>query len=222
MAGRRIRRATPERHPDDVRPHRAPTPTTPLRAAAGAPPSDHRATRLRAAAVTVLAGLGLSLTGLVVLVGVAPGALASRQAVAGVARVTYAPPVPGELAVLRAFERPAAVWSAGHRGVDLPAADGDEVLAPADGVVSFAGPVAGRPVVTVTHPDGLRSSLEPVDPTVTVGQAVTRGGTLGTVDGQAASHCAPSTCLHWGVRRGETYLDPLSLLGAVGPVVLLP
>lgn len=156
------------------------------------------------------------------LVGVAPSALAARQAGTGAAPVTYAPPLPGELTVLRAFERPAAVWSAGHRGVDLPARAGDQVLSPADGVVSFAGLVAGRPVVTVTHPDGLRSSLEPVDATVGVGQAVTRGASIGTVDSASASHCAPSTCLHWGVRRGEVYLNPVSLLGSTGPVVLLP
>ena len=34
-------------------------------------------------------------------------------------------------------------------------------------------------------------------------------------------HCAPATCLHWGVLRGETYLDPLVLVGAVR-VMLLP
>ena len=30
------------------------------------------------------------------------------------------------------------------------------------------------------------------------------------------------TCLHWGARRGDTYLDPLSLLRPLGPVRLLP
>ena len=35
-------------------------------------------------------------------------------------------------------------------------------------------------------------------------------------------HCAPATCLHWGLRRGEAYLDPMQWVLAGGPVVLLP
>ena len=35
------------------------------------------------------------------------------------------------------------------------------------------------------------------------------------------SHCWPRTCLHWGWIRGDTYLDPLILVGA-GPVRLMP
>ena len=35
------------------------------------------------------------------------------------------------------------------------------------------------------------------------------------------SHCPPRACLHWGWLRGETYLDPLRLVGAA-PVRLLP
>jgi hypothetical protein len=37
----------------------------------------------------------------------------------------------------------------------------------------------------------------------------------------AGSHCFPRACLHWGWIEGETYLDPLRLVGA-GPVRLLP
>ena len=36
-----------------------------------------------------------------------------------------------------------------------------------------------------------------------------------------ARHCLPRACLHWGWLRGETYLDPLRLVGG-GPVRLLP
>ena len=48
-------------------------------------------------------------------------------------------------------------------------------------------------------------------PAVRMGELVTVGVRLGTlvVDG---SHCAPSTCLHWGVRVGVDYVDPLGLL----------
>jgi hypothetical protein len=40
---------------------------------------------------------------------------------------------------------------------------------------------------------------------------VARGTPLGVlVDGHAG--CTAGACLHWGLRRGEVYLDPLSLL----------
>jgi murein DD-endopeptidase MepM/ murein hydrolase activator NlpD len=134
--------------------------------------------------------------------------------------VSYALPLDGEPDVARRFERPAQRWSAGHRGVDLRASEGAVARAPADGVVTFAGAVAGRGVVTVTHPDGRRSSLEPVSPSVVVGTIVELGQQVGTVQA-APSHCAPAVCLHWGVRVGADYEDPWALLPGAGPVVLL-
>ncbi|MFS0705062.1 M23 family metallopeptidase, partial [Cellulomonas sp. 179-A 9B4 NHS] len=124
---------------------------------------------------------------------------------------------PAQLA--RAFEAPPERWAAGHRGVDLLAPAGADVVAPADGTVSFAGHVVDRGVVTVLHPDGRRSSVEPVVPLVAVGDVVRAGDRLGTV--ATGGHCA-GTCLHWGVREGDRYVDPWSLLPGAGPVVLLP
>ena len=43
---------------------------------------------------------------------------------------------------------------------------------------------------------------------------------MGTLE-LPGSHCFPRACLHWGWLEGETYLDPLRLVGA-GPVRLLP
>ena len=48
----------------------------------------------------------------------------------------------------------------------------------------------------------------------------TEAAVVGVV-GHEPGHCAPRTCLHLGVRRGENYVDPLSLLGR-RRVVLLP
>ena len=144
----------------------------------------------------------------------------------------YQPPVPGQVA--RSFDPPAQEWEAGHRGVDLWSARGAEVRSPGPGVVSFAGSVAGKPVVVVTHPDGLRSSLEPVTAALPQGTAVAAGDVVGhlsvtTGDESNPDHCAAlapvgpgAACVHWGVRRGEVYLDPLTLLGAAVPIVLLP
>ena len=86
-------------------------------------------------------------------------------------------------------------------------------------MVSFSGTVVDRGVVTITDRDGLRSSLEPVVGAPVAGTTVDTGDEVGTV--QSSGHCAREACVHWGVRRGQTYLDPLELLG-VDPVVLLP
>ncbi|MEO9223347.1 MAG: M23 family metallopeptidase, partial [Mycobacteriaceae bacterium] len=86
------------------------------------------------------------------------------------------------------------------------------VLAAADGTVVFAGALAGRGVVSVQHADGLRTTYEPVTAVVVQGAVVVRGQLLGVL---APGHpgCSAAACLHWGVRRGEVYLDPLRLIG---------
>jgi len=130
--------------------------------------------------------------------------------------------------VTRRFLAPPTPYGRGHRGVDLAAAPGTPVLAAGAGTVVFAGPLAGRGVVSVLHADGLRTTYEPLTPTVLVGATLARGATLGVL---AAGHrgCPSAACLHWGLRRavsgapaaGEQYLDPLLLVG-LGRVRLLP
>ena len=131
----------------------------------------------------------------------------------------FAWPVPSPL-VTRPFEPPPERWLAGHRGVDLAAPPGSPVRSSGAGTVVFAGPVAGRGVVSVAHPNGLRTTYEPVEPAVRAGDAIITGQTLGTL---SAGHpgCPAPACLHWGLRRGDAYLDPLALLGR-GRVRLLP
>lgn len=120
-------------------------------------------------------------------------------------------PLAGTPAVTRSFEPPPTPYAAGHRGVDLAGLAATPVVAAGAGVVAFAGMVAGRPVVSVQHAGGLRTTYEPVDPGVAAGQVVARGQPLGVL---VAGHpaCPSVACLHWGLRRGEVYLDPLSLL----------
>ncbi|OBA35333.1 peptidoglycan DD-metalloendopeptidase family protein [Rhodococcus pyridinivorans] len=123
--------------------------------------------------------------------------------------------------VSRQFDPPEQNWLPGHRGVDLDAHVGQTVVAVGDGVVAFAGVVAGKPVVSVDHEGGLRTTYEPVEAAVAAGRRVTRGDPIGTV---VAGHdsCASPACLHWGLRRGrDDYLDPLPLVER--PVIrLLP
>jgi murein DD-endopeptidase MepM/ murein hydrolase activator NlpD len=110
--------------------------------------------------------------------------------------------------VVRRFDKPAYDWLPGHRGVDLGGAAGQAVLTTGDGYVAFAGRVAGKPVVSVEHPGGLRTTYEPVRASVAVGRRVIRGDVLGVLE---PGHCA-EPCLHWGARRGHDYLDPLGLI----------
>lgn len=155
------------------------------------------------------------------------GAATAPDAGSGAASTGWVPPLDrdvADLGVLAPFDPPEHDWLPGHRGVDLAAAPAETVLSPAPGVVSFTGPVAGRDVVVVLHDDGLRTSLEPVTASVGRGERVAPGSVLGTVqraESARGSHCA-ATCVHWGVRRGERYLDPLALLGDRPPIVLLP
>ncbi|MEU1197644.1 M23 family metallopeptidase [Streptomyces sp. NPDC005813] len=143
-------------------------------------------------------------------------------------KVGRAWPVGTRPPVVRGWEPPATVYSRGHRGVDLGAAPGAPVRAVAAGRVFFAGRVAGRGVVSVELPGTgappLRTTYEPVLASVRKGDEVAAGDLLGTVEG-GGSHCARS-CLHWGLLRGSTYLDPLSLLPPwllrAGPSRLLP
>ncbi|HEX3897674.1 MAG TPA: M23 family metallopeptidase [Mycobacteriales bacterium] len=129
------------------------------------------------------------------------------------------PLLPGPDTVAADFDPPAEPWLAGNRGIDLAGHAGEAVHAATDGVVSFAGTVAGIGVVTVT--DGaLRTTYEPLQPTVRKGQQLTRGMVLGRLS-LAGSHCLPQACLHWGLLRGSDYLDPLALLG-LEQVRLLP
>ena len=121
--------------------------------------------------------------------------------------------------VVADFAPPAERWNAGHRGVDLLGRQGQQVRAAVEGRITYAGMIAGRGVVVVGHGD-TRTTYEPVAASVRVGDAIAAGAPIGTLQA-GGSHCLPRVCLHWGLLRGETYLDPLTLVGA-GPVRLLP
>jgi murein DD-endopeptidase MepM/ murein hydrolase activator NlpD len=122
--------------------------------------------------------------------------------------------------VTRRFDPPPAPWRSGHRGVDLAGQPDAAVRAAGSGVVHFAGPLGGRGVVSIQHADGLRTTYEPVQPLVAVGDRVRTGDVIGRL---AAGHpgCLAAACLHWGLRTDGGYLDPLCLLG-LGRVRLLP
>jgi len=130
-------------------------------------------------------------------------------------------PLPGVPNVVRPFDQPEHPYGPGHRGVDLGGGNGQQVLAAGAGIVAFAGLVAGTPVISVDHPNGLRTTYEPAVAVVVAGQPVARGQQIGVLLAGHHPDCQPAACLHWGVRRGQEYLDPLWLL-APGRVRLLP
>ena len=141
--------------------------------------------------------------------------------------------------VVHLFEKPAQRWSTGHRGVDLAVPENDRrVYAPAPGKVVFSGTVVNRKVLVLAHPDGRRSTFEPMDEALPVGTTVAAGDVIGTVAGAADGNSeqpyqrCSTPCLYWGVRQGGArgdgsgktaeYINPMSLLGSKEPSILLP
>jgi murein DD-endopeptidase MepM/ murein hydrolase activator NlpD len=111
--------------------------------------------------------------------------------------VTYVPPV--DAPIVERFRPPPCTWCPGNRGIDYATSPGTAVRASAPGVVSFSGSVAGDRFVVVAHPDGLRTTYGFL---ATI--AVEAGARVG--QGQVVGTAAAS--LHFGVRRGDVYLDP--------------
>ncbi|MBT3246948.1 MAG: M23 family metallopeptidase [Actinobacteria bacterium] len=117
--------------------------------------------------------------------------------------VVYRHPVEGP--VVDGFRPPAEPWLPGNRGLEYATFPGEAVTAAADGMVIFAGQVAGTLHVTILHDDGLRTSysfLASVD--------VSEGRRLmaGAVVGRAARR------VHFGVRDPTgSYLDPGNIIG---------
>ncbi|WP_424309806.1 M23 family metallopeptidase [Gordonia sp. (in: high G+C Gram-positive bacteria)] len=132
------------------------------------------------------------------------------------ARPAYEWPLQPRPAIARGYDPPPRPWLSGHRGVDLAAAPDAAVLAARAGTVVFAGVVVDRPVVSVTHPDGVTTTYEPLTPAVRRGEHVRTGQVIGYL---RAGHpgCNARACLHWGARTGSgrtaRYRNPLGLLG---------
>ena len=76
--------------------------------------------------------------------------------------------------------------------------------------VAFAGQLAGRGVVVVSHAGGLRSTFEPVTAGATRAPPWRKGH--GGQRHRRPGSLRSSECLHWGVLRGRDYLDPLAFV----------
>ena len=127
---------------------------------------------------------------------------------------TWAWPVRGD--VLTSFRNGSDPYAGGqHRGVDIAAPVGTQVVAAAAGSVRHAG-VAGNSGLTVAVRAGAHdvSYLHLSAVSVKEGQAVAAGQRIGAV-GTSGRRSVTRPHLHFGVRRAgqrHAYLDPLGFL----------
>ncbi len=110
--------------------------------------------------------------------------------------------------IVRGYDLPAEDWLAGHRGIDLRSPADQQVRAPFDGVVRFAGTVVDRGVISLSRSDGLTVTIEPVEALVDTGVAVVRGEVIAVVS--QGGHCA-SSCIHLGVIVAGKYRSPFEV-----------
>ena len=130
--------------------------------------------------------------------------------------------------VLQPFSFDAAhPYAAGeHRGLDIGAAAGEVVLAPASGTVTFSGtvPSSGR-ALTITTADGLAVTLTHLGSIdVAAGVVVAEGQRVGSV-GPSGDPEVAGPYVHLGIRvasEPQGYRDPASFLPARGAAPAAP
>ena len=122
--------------------------------------------------------------------------------------------------VIRGFDPPDNPYGAGHRGIDIAVAFGTAIRAPAAGVVTFSGKVGGQLFITIDHGDGLSSTYSWLSSTdVRKGDHVSGGARIGAT---GAGHPGSSVAhLHFGVKLGGEYIDPMSVLRPLSLVGLI-
>jgi murein DD-endopeptidase MepM/ murein hydrolase activator NlpD len=113
--------------------------------------------------------------------------------------------------VINGFDPPASPFGSGHRGIDIAAAAGTPVLAPAPGTITFAGPVAGHLIVTIDHGGGVESTYSWVSAIVVKKGDAVVAGTLIARSGTGHPSDVVSS-LHMGVKLHDVYVDPLAYL----------
>lgn len=98
-----------------------------------------------------------------------------------------------------------------HRGIDISTAYGTRILAPADGVVVFAGPENGYGrLIEIEHANGITTRYGHMSAmAVTAGQRVTRGDVIGFV-GNSGRSTAPH--LHYEVWLHNSPVNPYKYL----------
>jgi murein DD-endopeptidase MepM/ murein hydrolase activator NlpD len=125
--------------------------------------------------------------------------------VIALARACYLPPVGAP--IVEAFVAPPCEYCAGgHRGLEYDTAPGTTVRAIAPGVVSFSGAVAGVRYVVVDQDDGLKATYG-----MLAGSSLAEGARVAARDAVGRTGAR----FYFGMRRGESYLDPEPFLAVV-------
>jgi murein DD-endopeptidase MepM/ murein hydrolase activator NlpD len=115
-------------------------------------------------------------------------------------------------AIVQGYDPPDDLYGAGHRGIDIAAPPGSVVVAPDDGVVSFAGPVGGRLFLSIDHGGGVVSTSSFLTSLlVRKGDTVVRAQPVASTGWGHAAATVPH--LHFGVRLDGEYVDPFAYLG---------
>jgi murein DD-endopeptidase MepM/ murein hydrolase activator NlpD len=99
-----------------------------------------------------------------------------------------------------------------HQGIDIDGDTGDPVRAARSGRVIVAGYAdsCGGLQVRIDHGNGYTSWYRHLSRvTVAVGERVSGGTLIGRV---GATGCAIGSHLHFGIRKGSTFVDPLKYL----------
>lgn len=122
--------------------------------------------------------------------------------------------------VIRTFDPPEIPFGPGHRGIDIAVPIGTAVVAPAPGVVTFAGAVGGELFVTVDHGGGLVSTYSWLSAILVRKRDVVHEGVTLALSGPGHASVTPAH-LHFGVKRDGSYIDPLSVLSPFNLVGLI-
>lgn len=146
----------------------------------------------------------------------------------------FAWPIPGYTRISSPFGKrnaPTSGASTYHKGVDIPAPEGTNLIATTNGQITFTGFLGGGGyTITLTTQDNLKISYCHVSPyyIVSEGDIITQGQLIGNVgpkyvDGVAGNKYTDSTgrhtngattgChLHIGFRLNNNYVNPLDYL----------
>ena len=130
-------------------------------------------------------------------------------------------PVQGPVLQTFSFDQAHPYAGGQHRGIAIGAAQGGAVLAPASGVVSFAGPVpTNGQTLTILTASGLAVSLTHLGSIgVARNASVDEGAVVGTV-GPSGTAEFDVPYVHLGIRdasNDQGYLDPLAFLPVLAP-----
>ncbi len=147
----------------------------------------------------------------------------------------FAWPIPGYTTISSNFGRrtsPTVGASTYHKGVDIPAPEGTNLIATCDGEITFTGFLGGGGyTITLTNPEEIKITYCHVSPNyiVSVGDIIEQGQVIGQVgpkyvygvsgntytdpsNGKPTNGATTGCHLHIGFRINNEYVNPLTYL----------